>query len=490
MNTPEHLTVNIGMVRPKVKAGRNPARKRGTQPAVKEWQHTGSGNLRQPLFYQGMKEADVILRTGRVNKNSILETEKTQTKALALPPIPFWKLALVVIGPGLVVMLADTDAGSAIVAAQSGAQWGYRLLLLQVLLMPILYVVQELTVRLGLTTRKGHGELIAEHFGKGWAWLSVGTLLVSCIGAMLTEFSGIVGVGLLFGVSQWVSISLTVLFLVVVVATGSYQRVELVAILIGLFELAFVAVALVSHPSGKAMFQGMVHMPLGDRQYLFLLASNVGAVIMPWMIFYQQSAVVDKGLDISHLKPARWDTAVGAVVTQIIMAAILILAATTIGAKNPNAPLDTVQQIADALIPSLGSFWGKVIFALGMLGGAMVATIVVSLTAAWGLGEVTGYKRSLAHHPFEAPWFYGVYVISLLIGAGIVLSGINLVKLAVSVNVMNALLLPIVLGFLYLLARKALPEPWRLKGWYAWLVGLIVLFTAGLGVYAGIMGIW
>jgi NRAMP (natural resistance-associated macrophage protein)-like metal ion transporter len=436
-----------------------------------------------------MNPANIILGTDRVDTKTVLGMEESQPPAPALRQIPFWKLALVVAGPGLVVMLADTDAGSAIVAAQSGAQWGYRLLLLQLLLMPILYVVQELTVRLGLATRKGHGELIAERFGKGWAWLSVSTLLVSCVGAMLTEFSGIAGVGLLFGISPWISISLTVIFLVVVATTGSYRRVELVAILIGLFELAFVAVAFVSHPSGTAMLQGMAHMPLGDRQYLFLLAGNVGAVIMPWMIFYQQSAVVDKGLDISHLKPARWDTAIGAVVTQVIMAAILILAATTIGAKNPNASLDTVQQIADALIPFLGSFWGKVIFAMGMLGAALVATIVVSLTAAWGLGEVTGYKHSLAHHPFEAPWFYGIYVVSLLIGAGIVLSGVNLVKLAVSVNVMNALLLPIVLGFLYLLARKALPEPWRLKGWYAWLVGLIVLFTAGLGVYAGIMGI-
>jgi NRAMP (natural resistance-associated macrophage protein)-like metal ion transporter len=430
------------------------------------------------------------LGTDGVDTKTVFEMAKPQTRVRVLPPIPFWKLALVVFGPGLVVMLADTDAGSAIVAAQSGAQWGYRLLLLQVLLMPILYVVQELAVRLGLSTRKGHGELIAERFGRGWAWLSVGTLLVSCVGAMLTEFSGIAGVGLLFGVSPWMSISLTVIFLVVVVATGSYRRVELMAILIGLFELAFVAVAFVSHPSGTAMLQGMSHMPLGDRQYLFLLAGNVGAVIMPWMIFYHQSAVVDKGLDISHLKPARLDTAIGAIITQLIMAAILILAATTIGAKNPNAPLNTVQQIADALTPFLGSFWGKAIFALGMLGAALVATIVVSLTAAWGLGEVAGYKRSLAHHPFEAPWFYGIYVVSLLIGAGIVLSGVNLIKLAVSVNVMNALLLPIVLGFLYLLARKALPEPWRLKGWYAWLVGLIVLFTAGLGVYAGVMGMF
>jgi Mn2+/Fe2+ NRAMP family transporter len=122
---------------------------------------------------------------------------------------------------------------------------------------------------------------------------------------------------------------------------------------------------------------------LDSRQYLFLLAGNVGAVIMPWMVFYQQSAVVDKGLDISHIKPARWDTAVGAFATQAIMAAILMLAATTIGAKNSNASLDAVQQIADALISFLGSFRGKMIFALGMLGAAWVATIIVSLTAAW-----------------------------------------------------------------------------------------------------------
>ena len=446
--------------------------------------------LVQPLFLMRMSEADVIMERDGIDTETVLVAEKPQIRALVFPPVPLWKLALAVVGPGLVVMLADTDAGSAIVAAQSGAQWGYRLLLLQVLLMPILYVVQELTVRLGLVTRKGHGELIAERFGKGWAWLSVSTLLVSCVGAILTEFSGIAGVGMLFGVAPWISISLAVIFLAVVATTGSYRRVELVAMMIGLFELAFVAVAVVSHPSGTAMLQGIANMPLGDRQYLFLLAGNVGAVIMPWMIFYQQSAVVDKRLDISQIKPARWDTAIGAVVTQVIMAAILILAATTIGAKHPNASLDTVQRIADALIPFLGSFWGKVIFALGMLGAALVATIVVSLTAAWGLGEVAGYKRSLVDHPFEAPWFYGIYVGSLLIGGGIVLSGINLVKLAISVNVMNALLLPIVLGFLFLLARKALPEAWRLKGWYAWLVGFIVMFTAGLGVYAGIVGIW
>ncbi|HLN25886.1 MAG TPA: divalent metal cation transporter, partial [Patescibacteria group bacterium] len=108
-------------------------------------------------------------------------------------------MALTALGPGIVVMLADTDAGSIITAAQSGAQWGYRLLLLQIVLIPVLYVVQELTVRLGLVTGRGHGELIRETFGAKWAWLSCSTLLLACLGALITEFSGIAGVGLLFG---------------------------------------------------------------------------------------------------------------------------------------------------------------------------------------------------------------------------------------------------------------------------------------------------
>lgn len=415
--------------------------------------------------------------------------EPTAGAARSTAGMPLWKLALLLAGPGLVVMLADTDAGSVITAAQSGAQFGYSLLIFQLILIPILFIAQELTVRLGLVTQKGHGELISEHFGKPWAWLSVGTLMVSCIGALLTEFAGIEGVGQLFGVPPWISVSMTVVFMVIVVATGSYRQVEIVAILIGLFELAFVAVAAVSHPSPAAMATAITRQPFGNPSYLFLIAGNVGAVIMPWMIFYQQSAVVDKGLNISHLKAERWDTGIGAVVTQIIMGAVLIVTASTIGLKNPNTPLDTVQQIASALTPILGSWWGRAVFSLGMLGAALVATIVVSLTAAWGLGEVTGYKRSLANHPFEAPWFYAVYLICLLIGAGVVLSGVNLVKLTVGVEVMNALLLPIVLGFLFMLAVRALPEPWRLKGRYAWLVGCIITITAVVGVYAGIVGV-
>lgn len=133
--------------------------------------------------------------------------------SLRLPNKSKLLLLLAVLGPGLVVMLADTDAGSVIIAAQSGAQWGYKLLGLQFILIPILYMAQELTVRLGLVTGMGHGELIKAKFGSFWAWISISTLVVSCIGAIITEFSGLSGVGLLFGVASWKVILLTVTFL-------------------------------------------------------------------------------------------------------------------------------------------------------------------------------------------------------------------------------------------------------------------------------------
>ncbi|OZB68673.1 MAG: NRAMP family metal ion transporter, partial [Thiomonas sp. 14-64-326] len=218
---------------------------------------------------------------------------------------------LAVLGPGLVVMLADTDVGSVITAAQSGAQWGYQLLSLQLVLIPILYVVQELTVRLGIFTGKGHGELIRETFGARWAWVSVAGLAVASVGAIITEFSGVAGVGALFGVPRGWSLGLAAIFLLAVVWTGSYRRVERIAIALGLFELVFVWVAFRAPIDGAQVLQGLGHVPVQHPAYWYLVAANIGAVIMPWMVFYQQSAVADKGLKPEQYTAARWDTAVG-----------------------------------------------------------------------------------------------------------------------------------------------------------------------------------
>ena len=404
---------------------------------------------------------------------------------------PGWKTFLAVMGPGLVVMLADTDVGSIITAAQSGVQWGYRLLLLQLVLMPVLYIVQELTVRLGIFTGKGHGELIRTTFGAGWAWVSVTGLGVATIGALISEFSGVAGVGELFGVPRAASLGIVAVFLLGIVLTGSYRRVERVAIALGLFELAFFVVAWRSHPHGAQLVNGLAHMPVKDSAYLYLVAANIGAVIMPWMIFYQQSAVADKKLRRCHYRHAQWDTAFGSVITQAVMAAVLIAAAATIGtvhAGAADASLNTIGDISKMLVPALGANVGRVVFGFGTIGAALVAAIVVSLASAWGFGEVTGYRHSLEHHPLEAPWFYSIYALAVVGGAVVVDLVPNLVALNIGVQVMNALMLPLVLGFLVLLAFKALPEEHRLRGPYAWLVVVVSALTAGLGVYGGISG--
>lgn len=400
-----------------------------------------------------------------------------------------WRHLTIVAGPGLVVMLADTDAGSIITAAQSGAEWGYQLLLLQLVLVPILYVVQELTVRLGIVTRKGHAELIREQFGRGWAWLSVATLVLACIGALLSELSGLAGVGLLMGVPTPVTMALTVVALIAMAYRGSYLSVERIAIAVGAFELVFLIVAWQANPEFTALISGAIDIPWREPKYLYLVAANIGAVIMPWMVFYQQSAVVEKKLTPADLPAARLDTAVGAVVTQIIMAAVLIATAATLGGATQSGSLDTVQQIAQAITPYLGETTGKLLFGLGLSGSAIVATIVVTLTAARTLSEVLGVKHSLEHEPHEAPWFYGIYTVTLVAGALLVVSGVNLVSLSVGVQVMNALLLPIVLGFLYLLARQ-LPAPYRLQGIHAFFVAVAIAATVLFGVYSGLSGLW
>lgn len=400
-----------------------------------------------------------------------------------------WKrlfISLATFGPGVIVMLANTDAGCIVTAAQSGAQWGYAMVLPQILLIPIVFMVQEITVRLGLVTGKGHGELIRERFGMKWAILSASTLFLSSLGALVTEFTGIAGVGDIIGIPSWFSVSAATILLIVLGLTGSYKRVERIGIAIGLFELLLIPAAFMAHPVGNQLLRGLGSMPLHQSSYVFLLAANVGAVIMPWMIFYQQSAVVDRGLKLTQIRSARIDTAVGSVITQIVMISVVVMMAATIAITNPNQPIATVEEISRGLVPFLGNFGAKTVFGLGMLGASFVAALVVSLAGAWGVGEVWGFKHSVNHSIREAKWFYLIYTLVHIGGAVLVFSGINLIRLDIDTEVMNALLLPIVLGFLLLLEAKVLPSEWRMKGFYRWLVtgiaGVIMLF----GLYMGI----
>ncbi len=392
----------------------------------------------------------------------------------------WWLAAL---GPGLMVMLADTDGGSVITAAQSGAQWGYGLLLPQVLLIPILFGVQEVTVRLGVVTRQGQGTLIREHFGFGWAAVSAVALFMTCFGALVTEFSGIAGVGELYGLPRSLTVGAAVALLLFVVMSGSYRRAERVGIALGLFELLFIPAALLVHARSGSAVQSAWSMPLSDHRYLFLLAANVGAVIMPWMIFFQQGAVVDKGLRRVDLVISRWDTLLGSIVTQVVMGAVVVATAATFARGGVHASLTSVGSIAHALAPFLGWDGARLLFGLGMVGASFVAALVVSLAGAWGMSEVLGWRHSLNDSVLHAHKFYWLYGLAVIGGACIVLFSSDLINLAVNVEVMNAMLLPVVLGFLLILEARVLPCADRMKGGHRAFVWASAALISALGVY-------
>ncbi|WP_439818627.1 NRAMP family divalent metal transporter [Weissella paramesenteroides] len=400
---------------------------------------------------------------------------------------------LKVYGPGLIVMLADTDAGCLITAAQSGAQWGYAMVLPQLLLIPILYAAQEMTVRLGIVTQQGHGELIRQHFGKGWAWLSAGTLGISAVGALLTEFIGIAGVGELFGVSKWLTIPAATILLIGIAFCGSYHRVEKIGVMIGLAELAFLVAMFMAKPQPSDFVQGLTTVPWKNSSYLYLVAANVGAVIMPWMIFYQQGAVIDKHLSKKDISKEKHDTLIGTLLTQGIMIMFVVTFAATVGVVGHHVSLSSVSDLATAISPYIGSTPAKIFTGLSLMGGSLVAALVVALAGTWGVTEVLNWRHSLNERLNKSNvGFYTIYCLAHIIGAVIVLMKIDLVDIAVSVEVMNALLLPIVLGFLLLLEAKALPKEYRMHGLYRFFVTSACLIVMIFGMYmvGPTLGIW
>jgi Mn2+/Fe2+ NRAMP family transporter len=359
----------------------------------------------------------------------------------------------------------------------------------QFLLIPALFMAQELAARLGLATRQGLAELVLRRSGRWPAGLLLATLTVSCIGALVTELSGIAGVGELFGIPAWQSVALATAGLLLVVWTGSYRSIERIAIVVGLCELSFIVLAWLARPDVAELVAQAVQVPWHARGYLYLLAANLGTCVIPWAIFYQQSASVDKRLTRAHLAAARIETLAGAVLCQVVTAAVVIAAAAAFAGGLAGHVLDRVGDIADAFSLAAGPVAGHLVFALGLTGGALVAAIVVCLTVAWAFGEVLGLRHSLSESPIRAPWFYGVFTVVLLAGAALVGSGMSLVRLAVGAGVLNALLLPIVLVFLYRAARRELPTELRPQGGYGAAVAIVFGLTGALGLYAALMGL-
>eukprot|EP00755_Sulcionema_specki_P004962 Sspe_Gene.31458::Locus_15517_Transcript_1_1_Confidence_1.000_Length_1033::g.31458::m.31458 len=240
-----------------------------------------------------------------------------------------------VYGPGMVVMLADIDAGSLVTSAQTGKEWGYATLIWQVVLIAPLFMVQELTVRLGAATGKGHGELIRKHFGTFWAWVSIACLTVTCTGAVVTEMIAVAGLSEITGIPPRLAIATVVVVFIFVVLTGSSKRVERVCLCLGMCELVFCVSMLMARPSPKEVIAGVTQsVDFNNKSFLYIMAANVGSVIAPWMIFYEQSAVCDKQLKPAEVPLGRRDTLIGAILCQFIVCCVIMTTAATVWDKE------------------------------------------------------------------------------------------------------------------------------------------------------------
>jgi NRAMP (natural resistance-associated macrophage protein)-like metal ion transporter len=386
--------------------------------------------------------------------------------------------------------LADTDAGSLFTAGQSGAQFGYSLLLLQLVLVPIIFAAQELTIRLAAHTRKGTTACIREHFGPFWAWTATIFLVGECAMAMVSEMSGLSGVAVLWGAEPWQGPIIAAIAIVSIVFLCTYRVIEVIGVIFGLFELSFVVSMFCMQPSPSQMLTGLFTFSF-ESNYLLLIASNLGASIMPWMIYFQQSAIVARGIR-SDKKAAeeRAQTLVGSCLTQLVMVATLVTMVAS-PAITRGSNLSDIDDFVLAMAPVFGDFWAKIVVSLSFLGGSMCAGFIVAITPAWAVCEACGLDGYVALDtpPTQAPLFYGSFLVVVTVGVVILLSGINIVALNVYIELMDALLLPMALSFLLVLASSTLPPGVRLEGAYKWLLGIVFSVVSILGASFGIYGV-
>ena len=391
-------------------------------------------------------------------------------------------------GPGLLVMLADTDAGNVVTAAQAGSLWGFRLLPLLLLLIPVLILVQDLAVRIGVFRKCGFGDLVRERFGVVGGLVASAALVAATLGSLVTEFTGIAGVGELYGVSRGIVLPLASATLILVAFTGQYRRVERIALLFGLFGIAFLFVAWQSHPGGSQMLRDVADQQLHDTGYLYLAAGLIGATFNPWMIFYQASAISEKRLTAADYGAARGETIFGATLTQVLTASVLVaVAALKLGGAGQS--LDSIGEISRALTPLLGETTGRLVFSAGVVGAAMAAAIVCSLACAWGLGEIFGLRHSLEQEAGKRLGVLLIYAAWVMGSAALVLLVPDLVWLSIDMQVLNAVLFPIVVSLLVIIAATVLPEGVRIAGWPLWLTtGLVALVSVSglVGAAAGL----
>src|SRR6476620_9494861 len=371
-----------------------------------------------------------------------------------------WKtrilLFFAVVGPGFITANVDNDANGIVTYSQAGAQFGYKLLWTMIPVTLALIVVQEIAARMGAVTGKGLSDLIREEFGFRITFFMMAAILFINFGNILGEFAGIAGSLELFGLSKYYTVPVCAVIVWLIIVKGQYKGVEKLFLVASFIYITYIAAGILAKPDWIKAAVGTVKLPgkeLFRHDYLFMTITVIGTTIAPWMQFYLQSSVVEKGVTRRQYKASRLDVVAGCVFTDIVAWFIIVACAATLyvhGYHNIN----TAKDAAQALHPLAGDY-AYILFAVGLFNASLFAASILPLSTAYAVCEGLGFESGIGKKFSEAPVFYWLYTILIVAGAGVImLPNIPLVKISILSQVVNGIVLPFVLVFMLLLVNK------------------------------------
>ena len=365
-------------------------------------------------------------------------------------------LFLAVVGPGFITANVDNDAGGIYTYSLAGAQFGYSLLWTMIPITVALVVVQEMASRLGAVTGKGLSDLIREEFGFRVTFFMMLALVVTNFGNVVAEFAGVASSLELFRVSRYIVVPLAAVVVWLLVVQGTYRSVEKIFLLASAFYVSYIIAGLLAHPDWKAAAFATVSRPstIGIRNYgyLFMVIGLVGTTIAPWMQFYLQASVVEKGVTARQYRALRWDVILGCLFTDIVAWFIIVACAATLYAKG-HPEIKDAADAAQALRPLAGEY-AYLLFAAGLFNASLFAASILPISTSYAVCEGLGFESGLDKKFHEAPVFYWLYTLLIVAGAGVLLvPNFPLVHVMVLSQVVNGVVLPFVLIFMLLLTN-------------------------------------
>lgn len=390
-------------------------------------------------------------------------------------------LFLAVMGPGVVTAFADNDAGGIATYAAAGAKYGYGLLFTLLISTLCLAIAQEISARTGAVTGRGLSDLIRELFGVKWTFFAMVVLLIANIGTTASEFSGIATSFEIFGISKFIAVPIMAFLVWWSVLKGSYSRIEKAFfILCATFLSYIVSGVIIDPPWQEVMLASVTPNFSWDAEFLMIAIGIIGTTITPWGQFYIQAAVVDKGITAKDYRYTFWDVMLGAFFTWLIAFFIIVATAATLHVNHIS--IETVKDAAIALEPLAGKY-ASALFSFGLLGASMLAAFILPLSTAYAVCEAFGFESGVSRTSKEAPVFFGIYTVLIVLGAGIALwPGLSLYKVMLASQVVNGVLLPPILIFMVLIAsNKSVMGKYANTTWYnvvSWVfTGVLVILT-------------